>query len=126
MNKIKFKVNNDKFPDFLTKLDDLTKISTTIKLKIDNENTLIYSVLGKAAVLAFKNYTLKTKDLFEIKEDLEHTYDVVILEGKKFVKNLQFLQGNEKITFEISCKENQDDETVMDTRAIQIVAGIRY
>lgn len=123
MNKIKFKVNNDKFGDFLTKLDDLTKISTTIKLKIDNENTLIYSVLGKAAVLAFKNYTLKTKELFEIKEELEHTYDIVILEGKKFVKNLQFLQGNEKITFEISCKENQDDETVMDARAIQIVGG---
>lgn len=123
MSKIKFKVKNDKFGDFLEKLDDLTKISTTIKLKIDNENILIYSVLGKAAVLAFKNFTFKTKDLFDIKEDLEHTYDIVILEGKKFVKNLQFLQGNEKITFEISYKENQDDDTVMDARAIQIVGG---
>jgi len=123
MSKIKFKVKNDKFGDFLEKLDDLTKISTTIKLKIDNENILIYSVLGKAAVLAFKNFNFKTKDLFDIKEDLEHTYDIVILEGKKFVKNLQFLQGNEKITFEISYKENQDDDTVMDARAIQIVGG---
>ena len=123
MNKIKFKVKNDKFGDFLEKLDDLTKISTTIKFKIDNENILIYSVLGKAAVLAFKNYTLKTKDLFEIKEDLEHTYDMVIIEGKKFVKNLQFLQGNEKITFEISYKQNHDDDNVMDARAIQLVGG---
>ena len=123
MNKIKFKVKNDNFSNFIEKLEDLTKISTTIKLKIDNENILIYSVLGKAAVLAFKNYTFKTKDLFEIKDDLEYTYDIVLLESKKFVKNLNFIKESEKITFEISGKENQDDDTVIDARAIQIVGG---
>ena len=123
MNKIKFKVKTDKFGDFLKKLEDLTKISPTIKLKIDNDDILIYSVLGKAAVLAFKNYTFKTSDLFEMKEELEHTFDIVILEGKKFVKNLEFLQSNEKITFEISYKQNHDDDDVMDARAIQLVGG---
>ena len=87
--KIKFKVNTDKFEDFIEKLDDLTKISPTLKIKIDNNDILIYSVLGKAAVLAFKNYMFKTKELFILNDDIENTFDIVIIEGKKFVKNLQ-------------------------------------
>jgi hypothetical protein len=123
MSKIKFKVKKEKFGEFIDKLDDLTKISTTIKIKIDNENILIYSVLGKAAVLAFKNYNMVTNELFELPNELEHTYDIVILEGKKFVKNLEFLKTNDKITFEMSYKQNQDDDDIMDVRAIQITGG---
>ena len=37
-DKVKFKINSDKFVDFISKLDDLTKIEDTIKLKIDNDN----------------------------------------------------------------------------------------
>jgi hypothetical protein len=115
MNKIKFKVNNDKFGDFLTKLDDLTKISTTIKLKIDNENTLIYSVLGKAAVLAFKNYTLKTKDLFEIKEDLEEDADIFEeLVISYFFRRLEYMKHEgflwkKKDTYSIISDQEQDE-----------------
>jgi|LauGreDrversion4_2_1035121.scaffolds.fasta_scaffold309810_2 hypothetical protein len=123
MNKIKFKIKTENFGEFLKKLEELTKISPTIKLKIDNDDILIYSVLGKAAVLAFKNYMFKTSDLFEIKSELENTFDIVILEGKKFVKNLEFLQSNQNITFEISYKQNHDDDSVMDARAIQLVGG---
>ena len=43
-NKIKFKIKSDKFSDFINKLEDLTKISDTIKLKIDNDNILMYSM----------------------------------------------------------------------------------
>ena len=39
-DKAKFKINSDKFVDFISKLDDLTKIEDTIKLKIDNDNIL--------------------------------------------------------------------------------------
>ena len=121
--KIKFKVNKDKFGDFVEKLEELTKISPTLKIKIDDEDILIYSVLGKAAVLAFKNYMFKTKDLFILNDDIENTFDIVIIEGKKFVKNLQFLKENDKITFEISYKENPDDDNVMDARTVQISGG---
>jgi hypothetical protein len=123
MSKIKFKVKNDKFGEFISKLDNLTKISSTIKIKIDSENILIYSVLGKAAVLAFKNFMFKTKELFDIKEDFENIYDIIILDGKKFVKNLEFIQNNDKISFDISYKQNQDDDLVMDARSIQISGG---
>ena len=61
-NKIKFKINNDKMSDFISKLDDLSKIEDTIKLKIDNQNILMYSILGGNIMLAFKNYLLKTDE----------------------------------------------------------------
>lgn len=121
--KIKFKVNKDKFEDFIEKLDDLTKISSTLKIKIDNDDILIYSVLGKAAVLAFKNYMFKTNELFQLNDDIENTFDIIIIEGKKFVKNLQFLKGNEKVTFEITYKSNPDDDNIMDARTLQISGG---
>ena len=38
--KIKFKVNKDKFGDFVEKLEELTKISPTLKIKIDEEDIL--------------------------------------------------------------------------------------
>ena len=79
MNKIKFKVKTDKFGDFLKKLEDLTKISPTIKLKIDNDDILIYSVLGKAAVLAFKNYTFK----FQVHSSL-HQHFLKLMMSYKF------------------------------------------
>ena len=122
-NKIKFKVNVSKFSEFVERLDDLTKIDDTIKVKIDNDNILIYSMLSSGqTMLAFKNYLLNTKDYLEY-EDSEYSYDLIIANAKKFVKNLEFLQSNEKITFEISYKQNHDDDTIMDARAIQLVGG---
>jgi len=121
--KDKFRIKSEKFPEFISKLEDLTKISDGIKLKIDNDNIMMYSILGKATVLAFKNYNIPTKDLFEMKEDLEYGIDVIILSAKKFVKNLNFLKDNEKVTIEITHKESQEDEDIMDARALQIVGG---
>lgn len=121
--KDKFKIRPEKFPEFISKLEDLTKISDNVKLKIENSNIMMYSILGKATVLAFKNYNIPTKDLFEMKEDLEYGIDIVILNAKKFVKNLNFLKDNEKVTIEITHKESQDDDSVMDARALQIVGG---
>ena len=121
--KDKFRIKSEKFSEFISKLEDLTKIYDNIKIKIDSENIMMYSILGKATILAFKNYIIKTNDLFEIKEDLEYGIDIIILNAKKFVKNLNFLKDNEKVTIEITHKESQDDEDIMDARALQIVGG---
>ena len=71
-NKIKFKIKSDKFSDFINKLEDLTKISDTIKLKIDNDNILMYSMLGGNVMLAFKNYLISTRDYLEYGDDMEY------------------------------------------------------
>lgn len=123
-DKIKFKINSDKFVDFISKLDDLTKIEDTIKLKIDNDNILMYSMMSSGqTMLAFKNYLVKTREYLEYGDDLEYSIDIIIVNAKKFVKNLNFIKDSEKITFEISYKESPDDDTIMNGRSLQVVGG---
>ena len=64
-NKTKLKIKKERFSEFVDKLVDLTGISDTIKLKIDSENIMMYSTLGGAVMLAFKNYLLKTDEFFD-------------------------------------------------------------
>jgi len=123
-DKVKFKINSDKFVDFISKLDDLTKIEDTIKLKIDNDNILMYSMMSSGqTMLAFKNYLVNTREYLEYGDDLEYSIDIIIANAKKFVKNLNFIKDSEKITFEISYKESPDDDTIMNGRSLQIVGG---
>jgi hypothetical protein len=122
-NKIKFKVKGDKFSDFINKLDDLTKIDDTIKLKIDNDNILMYSMLGGNVMLAFKNYLINTREYLDYGDDLDYSMDVIIVNAKKFVKNLNFIKESEKITMEITYKESPDDDSIMNARSIQVVGG---
>ena len=121
-NKIKFTVIPDKFEDFINKLSDLTTIDDTIKLKIDNDNILMYSMLGGNVMLAFKNYLIDKSDYLK-SDELEFTYDVIIANSKKFVKNLGFIKSSDKITIELNCKESPEDDTIMNTRSIQVVGG---
>ena len=121
--KDKFRIKSERLQEFISKLEDLTKISDSIKIKVESDNTMMYSILGKATVLAFKNYNIPTSELFEMKDELEYGIDIVILNAKKFVKNLNFLKDSEKVTIEISHKESQDSDEVMVARAIQVVGG---
>ncbi len=122
-NKVKFKLKGDKFSDFIDKLEDLTKIEDTIKMKIDNDNIMIYSMLGGNVMLAFKNYLVKTRDYLEYGDDLEYSIDMIISNAKKFVKNLNFIKESDSVTLEISYKESPDDDTIMNARSIQVVGG---
>ena len=122
-NKVKFKIKSEKFTDFISKLDDLTKIEDTIKLKIDNDNILMYSMMGGNVMLAFKNYLINTRDYFDYTDDLEYSIDIIIANAKKFVKNLNFIKDSDKVTMEISYKESPDDENIMNGRSLQVVGG---
>lgn len=124
MSKIKFKINNDRFSSLIERLDDLTKIDDTIKMKIDNDHILIYSMLSSGqTMLAFKNYLINTKEYLEFSGDLDYSFDIIIANAKKFVKNLNFINGCEKITLEITYKESQDDDSIMSARSLQVVGG---
>lgn len=122
-NKVKFKIKGDKFTDFISKLEDLTKIEDTIKMKIDNENIMIYSMLGGNVMLAFKNYIIKTRDYLEYGDDIEYSIDMIIANAKKFVKNLNFIKESESVIMEITYKESPDNDLIMNARSIQIVGG---
>lgn len=122
-NKTKIKIKKERFSEFVDKLVDLTGISDTIKLKIDSENIMMYSTLGGAVMLAFKNYLLKTDEFFDWNEEGDQKIDAIIVNAKKFVKNLNFLRDSEKLTIDITHKPSPDDDTLNIARSIQINGG---
>jgi hypothetical protein len=122
-NKTKLKIKKERFSEFVDKLVDLTGISDTIKLKIDSENIMMYSTLGGAVMLAFKNYLLKTDEFFDWNEEEDKKIDAIIVNAKKFVKNLNFLRDSEKLTIDITHKTTPDDDTLNIARSIQINGG---
>ena len=81
-SKLNIQIKPDKFSDFLDKLVDLAKISDTIKLKIDSENILMYSIVGDTILLAFKSYLIDTSEYIDVKEELENTLDIIISGSK--------------------------------------------
>jgi hypothetical protein len=118
--KLKFIFKPEKLSDFLSKLEELTKIEDVIKVKIDSQNILMYSILGGNVMLAFKNFLVKTDDYFT-DSNLDFTLDLVLASSKKLVKNLNFLVDSKKVTFEINYKDT--GESTMSARSIQITDG---
>ena len=51
--KLSLKLNKRYFPDFITKIQDLANINDVVKLKIENDKILMYSMKANdTAVLA--------------------------------------------------------------------------
>lgn len=121
-NKLKFIFKGDKINHFIDRLEELTKIDDTIKLKIDSENILMYSILGGNVMLAFKSYLLNTEEIFG-NTQFDFTLDVIIPNAKKFVKNLNFLTRSESVSINIQYKESNDNNEIMNARSIQVVGG---
>lgn len=121
-NKVKFKFIPINFSDFISKIDDLSKIDDTIKLKIDNENILMYSMLGGNVLLAFKNFLVKTSDYLD-NVDFDYKIDLIIPSAKKFVKNLTFIKDQSSVSLDISYKESPDDDELFLARSFQITSG---
>lgn len=114
----------DKFIDIVSKLDDLTRISDTLKLKIDSEDILIYSIMGtENMVMAFKGYTLKTSDYINI-ESIDYTLNIIITSAKKFVKNLAFIKTTEKILMEVNHRPDDSGDS-SDTR-LAIIKNAKF
>lgn len=120
-SKLNIQIKPDKFSDFLDKLVDLAKISDTIKLKIDSENILMYSIVGDTILLAFKSYLIDTSEYIDVKEELENTLDIIISGSKRFVKNLGFIKTSEKIQMTVDYRTDDDDNNI--ARFLQIKNG---
>ena len=121
-NKLVLKFKEGQLPVFLEKLETLSKIDDTIKVKIDRDDILIYSIMGREVMLAFQNFVLKTSDFFELDESFSGILDIVILQAKKFVKNLQFIKGDD-VAFTITWKPSPDDENIGVARSLKVTGG---
>jgi hypothetical protein len=118
-NKLSLKLNKTNFSDFINKIKDLTNIEDTVKLKINQDKILMYSMLSNdVSVLALKSYLINTSDYID-NFDREETYDFIIISAAKFVKNLAFFNSDNPIKLELVSKSSSDDETLMHVRSAQ-------
>ena len=119
MSKLSLKIKGSNFLDLVSKLQDLSHIDDTVKIKLESEKTLIYSMLSNdVSVLALKSYTLKTTDYFEnFKSD--STFDFIITSAGKFVKNLKFFNTDKQIKLDIVYKQMPEKEDLMQVRSAQ-------
>lgn len=119
MSKLSLKLKNSNFLDFVSKLQDLSQIDDTIKIKIESDKTLLYSMLSNdVAVLALKSYTINTNDLFDnFKND--EVFDFIITSSGKFVKNLRFFNSDKTIKLDIVYKPSPENASLMHVRSAQ-------
>lgn len=118
--KVKFQFNKEYFSDFVDKMQDLAQISDVIKLKINKEFILAYSLVANdVAVLCLKSYLLETNQYIKgLNNDLN--YDLVVSPSSKFVKNIKFFEDFSVINGEFNFKSSYEDESIMHIRAINI------
>jgi len=121
--KLSLKFNKSKFSDLVDKLQDLTSIEDVIKLKIQKDTTLIYTMLSsETQVLALKSYLINTSDYIEnFNEDT--TFDFIITSAPRFVKNLKFFTSDNPIKMDIIYKPQPEDEETMHVRSAQFTNG---
>ena len=119
-NKLQLKFSKENFGEFVSRLGDLTSIEDTVKIKIDRDRMLIYSLVGnESGVLSLKTYIYKTSYFIE-KFDKDEIYDIILVGAAKFVKNLKFFSSEEPLKFEITFKPLPNDPNTMHVRSINI------
>jgi hypothetical protein len=119
-NKLSLKFVQSNFTEFLTKFSDLTSIDDVVKMKIEADEILMYSVISnESSITAFKGYTLTTKDFIE-DFTKDETYDFIITSANKFAKNLKFFNSDKPIKFDLIYKQSPDDDMVMHIRQAQL------
>jgi len=121
--KLSLKLNKRYFPDFITKIQDLANINDVVKLKIENDKVLMYSMKANdTAVLALKSYILPTINYFD-DFNQESMFDFVITNAPKFIKSLKFFEVDTQIKMDIIYKPHHENAGVMQVRSAQFSNG---
>jgi hypothetical protein len=116
-----FTMTQDQLSFFLEKVHDLLSIDDEILIKIDNENILLYSIVGeKMSVNAFKSFIFKTTEVFTFESTLPKEIRFIITNGSKFESILKnYLDYQE----DIECQFLMNDDTYADNLKLKDVKG---
>jgi hypothetical protein len=108
----KFSMTINQLNFFIDKVHDLLAIDDEILLKINNDNILLYSIVGeKMNVNAFKSFIFKTNEIFSFIDVLSSEIRFIVTNGSKFENILKnYLDFNE----EIECEFFMNDNTYAD------------
>ena len=121
--KLSINLNKSNFPDFISKIQDLSNINDVVKLKIESDKVLMYSMkANEAAVLALKSYILPSSNYFDNFEE-EQTFDFIIVNAPRFIKSLKFFDIDKQIKMDIIYKKHHDNVDVMQIRSAQFSNG---
>jgi hypothetical protein len=121
--KLSINLNKRYFPDFINKIQDLSNINDVVKLKIESDKVLMYSMKAtETAVLALKSYILPTINYFD-NFDEDTTFDFIIVNAPRFIKSLKFFDIDTQIKMDIIYKKHHDNENVMQIRSAQFSNG---
>ena len=109
---LKFSMSLAQMTFFLDKVHDLLSIDDEILLKINNDNILLYSIVGeKMNVNAFKSFIFKTNEIFSFANDIPKEIRFIITAGGKFESTLKnYLDYKE----DIQCEFFMNDDTYAD------------
>lgn len=123
-NKLKLKMNNTNFSEFIDMIKDLSNIDDIVKIRITNEDILMYSILSnETTVLALKSYTVPTTK-FITDFNSNEIYDMIILSSSKFVKNTRLFNTQQPITIDLTAKKSNDKSSdIMHIRSFQLTNG---
>lgn len=121
--KLSVKLNKRFFPDFIAKIQDLSNINDVVKLKIESDKVLMYSMKANdTAVLALKSYILPTSNYFDDFNE-ENMFDFIIVNAPKFIKSLKFFDIDTQVKMDIIYKPHHENEDVMQIRSAQFTNG---
>ena len=68
--KATYKISLDKLEVLNSKIKDLTKLNRSVFMKLNNENILLYSLVGKGVnIHSFKSHTQQIEDTFNVVKD---------------------------------------------------------
>ena len=121
--KLSFKLNSNKFEDLISKIKDVSNINEVVKLKINKDNILLYSMKANdTAVLALKSYCVPTSDYIEDFNENE-MYNFILVNAPKFIKGLHFFDDKSPIRLDVSVKPHHEDANTMHIRSAQFTNG---
>lgn len=121
--KLSFKINSNNFEDLIGKIKDVSNINEVVKLKINKDKILLYSMKANDnAVLALKSFHIPTIDYIE-NFDEDEMYNFIIVNAPKFIKGLQFFDSKLPIKLDVTIKPHHEDENVMQIRSAQFTNG---
>lgn len=108
----KFSMTLNQLTFFLEKMHDLLSIDNEILLKINNDNILLYSIVGeKMNVNAFKSFVFKTNEVFTFKDELPKEIRFIITNGGKVETTLKnYLDYKE----DVNCEFYMNDDVYAD------------
>lgn len=114
MLNINLKMKGDKFSEFITILKDVSNIDPIVKIKMEGDKTLFYSMkMDGTITTSMKSTIVNTHDIFEIDEkensktssidpNFNYNLDIVLFDAVRFLKQISFYDTESDIKLAIS------------------------